>query len=429
MKNIEKERKRIFFVEPTKDNVIRPYNKIFTIFQFLSILHYFQLFIPIVVLGVVAPKRGEAQAVVRIRSSSRIELRSRETLKAFAIAGVLEDSLGIPLPNERIEIQVLPLKSVPRNSRIILTTESDGSFATNLDRTDGADRVQARFDGSNFYEPTKITIDSIQNNLSAPLQQRHRAIAVENRKTDPFTPQPKPDETPSSFWLLIPMTLCSALIFSIRRREKNQRLISKITGKTFPHAGVETSRPLGSARAIQTEISGTVRDLTNGEGIPSAELDLIYEREKSIRLGVTSDGSFSARALASGKWLLRARARGYVETEKEFQIPHRGEWSGVQVRLQSMRSLALQPYKPVAFAVLPTPVLWDIWTLREILDFSRNKSKSNALFRSLTELVERAFYGPTPPSQEGIKTIEEQSFTALKELSKGETNHTVPHRR
>jgi hypothetical protein len=56
--------------------------------------------------------------------------------------------------------------------------------------------------------------------------------------------------------------------------------------------------------------------------------------------------------------------------------------------------------------VLPSPELWEGWTLSETLAGARRSGRATESFVQLTELVERAAYARTPPNEAEVKTIE-----------------------
>ena len=81
-----------------------------------------------------------------------------------------------------------------------------------------------------------------------------------------------------------------------------------------------------------------------------------------------------------------------------LHVPHRGEWSDVQVLLTSSRAAAVAAYRPVAARALPSLELWERWTARETLESAMRAGRAPDSFVQLTEHVERAAYAKTPPN-------------------------------
>jgi hypothetical protein len=89
----------------------------------------------------------------------------------------------------------------------------------------------------------------------------------------------------------------------------------------------------------------------------------------------------------------------------------------VRIRLASLRSLALDHYRPVALAVLSGPREFGIWTTREILARARERGADPRAFGELTSRVERACYAEAPPSVADVEAIGaagEQAKAALR---------------
>ena len=78
-------------------------------------------------------------------------------------------------------------------------------------------------------------------------------------------------------------------------------------------------------------------------------------------------GSFAFDEVGAGRWTIRVEAPGYVAQAAELVIPHRGEWSALEVRLESLRDRAVEQYRAVALEVLPSSRLWAVLTNREVL--------------------------------------------------------------
>jgi len=398
-----------------------------TSYYFLLIIRFFLLSFFSLLVFLVEPTLGTAQQVVRVRSETRIELFVSRTSQPSKITGTLRDSLGIPLPNHRIEVATT--WSTDRKSRTVVTTGSNGTFTVPVPIKRREYNVRVRFDGNAFYEATETTLKPDGIDSSARFQPTPSKNAVAARESHPDERHTEDSEPLSVLWLLIPIFLCFAIVVAIKRRLLDQKPKFDPENEFPTNPGIEISLPVRHARKDRSSISGTIRDLHSGDAVRNVELVLVHKLDTSIALDISSEGFFSSPNLSPGKWQIRARAYGYVETTKDFSIPHRGEWTNVRINLQSLRSLALQSYRAVALALLPTPQLWDIWTARETLHKSRKLLGSLSLFRSLVERVERSSYCRTPPTCEEVNTIATQASSVLETISRSETDLSVTRRR
>ncbi|MBN1655527.1 MAG: carboxypeptidase regulatory-like domain-containing protein [Deltaproteobacteria bacterium] len=354
-------------------------------------------------------------------------MTAQKTPQSIEISGTLEDSLGVPVPNRNIEILVS--SAGQQTSRKMLTTGSNGTFSAKIFLEKEKYTVRARFRDEKYYESAEATITSDNAMVLRKSSVKSFVNGLLDQNPDAVRRHVVTDRPPNALWLLIPMGLCSFLVFAIKRDKWNSRSRYEATRKENHTPGIMTARPARYALAAQTSISGIVRDAQNREAIAGVELSLFPLSGSDIKLEVTKQGFFSSPVLARGKWKIRAKAYGYVETERNFEIPHRGEWTNVQIRLLSMRTLALQSYRKVALALLPIPQLWDIWTLRETIDNSSKLLRTPSLLRSLLERVERSSYGRTPPSEQEVEAIETRVSSALGDISRIETRDTTPYRR
>ncbi|HEY6879663.1 MAG TPA: carboxypeptidase-like regulatory domain-containing protein, partial [Polyangiales bacterium] len=124
-------------------------------------------------------------------------------------------------------------------------------------------------------------------------------------------------------------------------------------------------------------------------------------------LSSDDDGHFESPALPPGRAKLRIEAEGYVGTEIELELPHRGEWSAVEIRLESLRARALAAFRALVSRALPTPRAWGIWTTREARDWIGERApEQRGALRKLSGEVERACYAPDPPAPAEVASIE-----------------------
>ena len=136
-----------------------------------------------------------------------------------------------------------------------------------------------------------------------------------------------------------------------------------------------------------------------------------------VTLRVDGAGRFSSGPLAGGRWALRIEATGYRAVETSLNVPHGGEWSNVEARLQSLRALAAGAYRPVALAMLPHARLWGLWTGRETLDHAERHERLPSGAPKLWERVEHACYGWKSPLPSEVGEIEGQARAVLDDLA------------
>jgi hypothetical protein len=102
--------------------------------------------------------------------------------------------------------------------------------------------------------------------------------------------------------------------------------------------------------------------------------------------------------LAAGTWEVRFEAPGHAIERATVTLPHRGDWTGVTVRLESWRHRAWTILRgAVERAGLPG---WERSTIREVV------APADATIRSLGGAVERAVYDRTAPDADAIAELE-----------------------
>jgi hypothetical protein len=222
-------------------------------------------------------------------------------------------------------------------------------------------------------------------------------------RSRPTTLQLLPDPAPSAWWFVATLSASGFGLWMLGRRVPRSSAPSGVASPALPGlvpAGA-AQRGLPPSRTI----SGTVVDHERHHGIAHASLAL--EHSSGARLLVHADpaGAFASPALAPGSWTLCATAPAYGAIRETLQIPHRGEWSRCQVRLEDLRSLALRAYKPIAIRSLPAAELWGRWTPRETLQYAVEKRRAGEGLAQLTLRVELATYAGTPPSEQELAAI------------------------
>jgi Carboxypeptidase regulatory-like domain len=357
--------------------------------------------------------RGVAQteiSVLRWRGT-RLSLQARidRRREVVALHGLLRDSKAV-LGDEAVGL----FEGDVHLATVL--TDSAGSFRTELKLpvtaaggTPAAARLQARFDsdaswiGSSRSEVVEVSL--------------------------------APDSPASPLWLLGPLCLSGALVWFLLRRpaaERADRAAPPTVG-----IGIHPGRGRARGRAQRREIDGAVRDAETDRAVRGAILALCAGDGSTVELPTNVDGTFRSPQLGDGTWTVTIAAEGYAPLTGTLTIPHRGEWAGVQVQLQSLRSAAVMAYKPAALRMLPSAELWQRSTPRETLHRARQSGRATEPFVQLTHCVEHAAYARTPPSMEEVATIERVAAEAMARFpsapsqpaGSGLLRAGVPHRR
>ena len=329
--------------------------------------------------------------------------------------------------------EVIVLQGLLRDSKAVLADEAVGLFdgdvhlATVLTDARGGFRTEL-----------KLPLTSAQGAApTARLQARFDSDAswVGSSRSDAVEISFAPESPASPVWLLVPLCLSGALAWLLLRQPANERAARDAapTGGIGIHPGRGRTR----GRAERREIDGVVHDADTERPVRGANLSLRTGDGSTVELPAGTDGTFRSPELRDGTWTLTIAAEGYAPLTGTLTIPHRGEWAGVQVQLQSLRSAAVMAYKPAALRMLPSPELWQRSTPRETLQRAQQSGRATEPFVQLTQRVEHAAYARTPPSMEEVATIERVAGEALARFptapsqpaGSGVLRAAIPHRR
>jgi hypothetical protein len=240
---------------------------------------------------------------------------------------------------------------------------------------------------------------------TARLQARFDSDTVwlTSTRSQPISLRLVPEPAPSAWWFVATLSASGFGLWVLGRRAPRRFADPRATPPAWPGLVPAPTAQRGS-RPSRT-ISGTVIDHERHHGIAQASLALEHSDGPRLAVHADSAGAFASPELAPGTWTLCATATDYGPLRETLQIPHRGEWSSCQVRLENLRSLALRAYKPIAIRSLPAAELWGRWTPRETLDHAiENRSAGEALAQ-LTLRVELATYASTPPTEQELAAI------------------------
>lgn len=164
-------------------------------------------------------------------------------------------------------------------------------------------------------------------------------------------------------------------------------------------------------RRDRMHVQGRSASARSNRPIANAEIRIEHELpEGCCSLLSNEQGHFSSPNLPPGRARLWVSAQGFAAAQVNLELPHRGEWTSFEIRLESQRDRALSPFRRLAMRVLPSARVWGIWTNREARTWlTQNAPEQKEQLRQLTLEVEQACYGPTPPSETDVLAIEQAS--------------------
>ncbi len=209
-------------------------------------------------------------------------------------------------------------------------------------------------------------------------------------------------------WLVV-ATMVLAAVLWLLSRYRTQREFEANGDEAARESLAASIRPArAQGRRDRHRVNGRTLDLRNDRPISQAEITITHEqREASCTLKSDEYGRFSSPILPPGRARLRMSAEGYVTTETDVELPHRGEWTSFVVRLESLRVRALSPFRRLSLRALPSTRAWGIWTTREAREWIAQKLPGDrADLAELTLGVERACYAPEIPSEADVAAIE-----------------------
>ncbi len=228
-------------------------------------------------------------------------------------------------------------------------------------------------------------------------------------------------------WISGALALSFGVLGAVAQLRK-RRIVSETPMLDEGAASGASIRPArAQGRRDRHRVHGRALDARNDAPIVGAKVAVMHEKaEGCCVLATDRFGRFTSPVLLSGRARIRMEASGYVATETEIEIPHRGEWSAFVVRLDSLRARALLPYRRLALRVLPSARAWGIWTTREAKEWLSERSpREREALSALTVEVERACYASQPPSEAEVVAIE-QSVDALQARISGGVQDNTP---
>lgn len=308
--------------------------------------------------------------VVRTRASELVlEAPSHVAAGGHArLYGRLNDALG-PLPERTIGFFV---GEAHRGSTL---TRTDGSFEWRLDTT-RADApkldVVARYESD---EPGRL-----------PTRSSPRTIHVEV-------------PAPMTVWAWVAVVLCALAAWLARSLGRNEGTAA--VGSSHGDPAPIVLAPRRSERS--STISGRLED-RDGRSL-AGRVTAHGADGVSQSVEVVAGVPFEL-ALPRGSHALEFEARGHASHRVVVMLPHRGQWTGATVRLESWRWRALLVLREtVARARLSSP---ERATVREAV------ALGDPAMRALGSEVERALYDRDMPDEATIAALEELATEAVR---------------
>ena len=323
-------------------------------------------------------RRADAQTevpIVRVRAP-RLTLEASPLEgtvgDSIAVEGGLEDSHG-PLPDRAVGLFL-----GDAHVETVLT-DAEGRFRASLVLGHAhapAAELAARFESDTSGRPS-VESDRLRLSVRAPRTLRW-------------------------LWSLVPLALTGLLLLLAGTRERRRESLRPAP----PQAGV-TKAARSRSRPADARLVGQL--LGHRDGRPLAgRLELSREGEAiGDSLPIGPDGRFEAQ-LGPGRWNVRFEAEGHAPHALTIDVPHRGEWAGVRVRLETWRARALALFRDVATDALPG-MPFDERTLREL----QGDTSVPADVRALGRAVERAFYAADAPDASLVAELERRARAIL----------------
>lgn len=284
-------------------------------------------------------------------------------------------------------------------------TDAEGRFSRELvlDENEGTVTLSARFESDAPWRP--------------PASSSEIEVRLVPRGSTPVR------------WLLAPIG-CSALLLVVlwwrsrraagARDERPASLIPAPPGIHVPAAS-------GARDTRRRDVAGVALDADEGDALVGARVRLSTAGGSALEARTEGDGSFHVADVPEGRWTIRVEHEGYEAREAEVEVPHRGALAALQVRLRSLRQLALRKYAPLAEALAPERRWWAFWTPRELAERARGSARPSVA--GVTRDVEEAVWSAAPPDPESVERIGERAsdlaVTVREGSASGDTSPTA----
>jgi hypothetical protein len=222
-------------------------------------------------------------------------------------------------------------------------------------------------------------------------------------------------------WLLLASLVVGALAWLSNHRRASASAELETEPRVREPTEPSISPARGHGRRDRHKVSGRIIDLRGDRPLGHATIAILQApADTTCTLHSDDNGRFESPVLPNGRARLRIEATGYVSTEIDLELPHRGEWSAVVVRLESLRARALAAFRALALRALPSARAWGVWTTREAREWIAERAPDQrAAVRRLTRAVERACYARELPVAEDVAVIEQAASEVAAALRAG----------
>lgn len=347
--------------------------------------------------------------IVRGPSSLSLEATPTGAPAELHVSGTLLTG-GRPLPRRAITVTAGEVRLAT------LQTDAEGRFDETLQITAavasiGELAVRARFDSD------------------APWHAATRSAVVRVSMPPSLGPHPA--------WLGVVALLCLLALWRLRAPPTD--ITDTVSAPTKARSRSGFRPPAGQRLSWGGElrIGGRVLDVERQGGIAHATLRLIEGPGAPIEIEVDAQGDFTSPELAPGSYRISASAPEYCEEQAELRVPHRGQFTNMQVALERLRNRAFEQYRPLADALGPGVGAGALLTPREIVDSRVRAGKGSTELDVLTGLVELAVYGPELPDEGNIAEIRRKAAALQPDGEAtggdggrgGQKRATIPHQR
>ena len=160
-------------------------------------------------------------------------------------------------------------------------------------------------------------------------------------------------------------------------------------------------------RPKQLAVSGTIRDAVKGRTVSGA---FLTARSSQVNQQTVSDsrGQFTFQELPPGAHLIHCTHDDYDDESFTAVIPHRGEWSQIELRLRPLRECIFDVYKDTCAPLLPTKRA-HVLTPRQTLAHVKQHPLAEKV-EEFTDFIEETYFGRT--------TVDKGHLAKARELSK-----------
>ncbi len=259
-------------------------------------------------------------------------------------------------------------------------TDAEGRFAREvvLEENDATVALTARFESDAPWRPSAVS--------------------------DPVDVRVAPRGATPVRWLLLPIAVCAVALVALWWRSRRQRKAAEAQRPSLAPAppGIHVPTAASERDAARSDVGGTVLDADEGAPIAGAAVRLEGPGDAILARG-DDEGVFTIAEVPAGRWTIRVEAPGYEARDATVEIPHRGALAQVQVRLRSLRQLALRNYAPLAEALVPQRRWWAFWTPRELAERARGPARGSV--EQVTLELEAVVWSAGPPDAESVEAI------------------------